>query len=415
MRHSSSIAIFVLGAMAAAVGTPGPVLGAVAHPAGSGQVRVVDDDGLAGLTEGGEADCSDGWKNDTYPVPDTVFAKIADAVSKAVAGDRIVVCPGVYNESITVDKTLTIEGPFKGIGAGTCEKRYGQATIIGKADPALYLRAPGIVVDGIRVANSPGGAIRTDAAFAGYRVRNSVLASSAFGVRLASDGSSTSRIVRNCFRDDNNGAPGAAIRIDGALGKAVIYRNTFRGHRAAGVQIASATASDIRIEANASVGEKVFVSVADAQGVTVTGNSVTQEADISSPGSAIAISGSASGVTVERNSIASGHSEAVSVKDHATGVVIDANRITLVYDGISVSTDAAGGVTVTANRLRDIGGTGLLFSDKTNGNTITGNAVRGITRIACNDGSSGAGTGGTANTWTDNVGKVSAPDGICLP
>src|SRR5262245_8788331 len=69
--------------------------------------KVRDDDGLAGVTEDGYADCTDGFKPATAVPPLSgedarVFATIQAAVNAATAGDDIFVCPGTYNEAVTV-------------------------------------------------------------------------------------------------------------------------------------------------------------------------------------------------------------------------------------------------------------------------------------------------------------------------
>jgi parallel beta-helix repeat protein len=71
------------------------VLGA--RPAGAVVTRVVDDDGLAT-----QLSCDD-------PVP-TLYSTVQSAVTDAIAGDTVIVCPGVYTEQVTIDKDLTVTG-----------------------------------------------------------------------------------------------------------------------------------------------------------------------------------------------------------------------------------------------------------------------------------------------------------------
>src|SRR5947209_2759550 len=66
---------------------------------------VVDDDGFASATN-----C-----NDTTPT----YMTISAAVAAASSGDTIKVCPGIYNEQVTIDKTLTLQGAQAGMDART--------------------------------------------------------------------------------------------------------------------------------------------------------------------------------------------------------------------------------------------------------------------------------------------------------
>src|SRR5262245_36334036 len=109
----------------------------------SATTKVVDDDGLAGVTEDGYADCTDGFKPATAVPPLSgedarVFATIQAAVNAASAGDDIFVCPGTYNEAVTVGTQLKLWGPYAGVSAEGCPSRSGQAVIVGSGgSPAL--------------------------------------------------------------------------------------------------------------------------------------------------------------------------------------------------------------------------------------------------------------------------------------
>jgi nitrous oxidase accessory protein NosD len=61
---------------------------------------------------------------DVYPGPGT---PIQDAISFATAGDTILVHAGLYNETITIDKTLTIIGDSK---TNTTIDAQGLGTVI---------------------------------------------------------------------------------------------------------------------------------------------------------------------------------------------------------------------------------------------------------------------------------------------
>ena len=59
------------------------------------------------------------------------------------------------------------------------------------------------------------------------------------------------------------------------------------------------------------------------------------------------------------------------------------------------------------------GDLGFFVADDSANNTLTSNKAVDNDSYDCQDESTGAGTGGTANTWTKNVGAVADPDAIC--
>src|SRR5436190_18870049 len=70
-----------------------------------GTTRVVDDDGMA----------VPGNCDDSTPT----FSTIQAAVDASSAGDTVQVCPGVYHESVLVDKTLTLHRAQSGVDGRT--------------------------------------------------------------------------------------------------------------------------------------------------------------------------------------------------------------------------------------------------------------------------------------------------------
>jgi hypothetical protein len=58
---------------------------------------------------------------------------------------------------------------------------------------------------------------------------------------------------------------------------------------------------------------------------------------------------------------------------------------------------------------------GLEVDGTSSGNTFQQNTVQGSQTLDCEDLSTGAGTSGTADTWTSNVGASSSPAGLCSP
>jgi Right handed beta helix region len=390
--------------------------------AGGGVHRVVDDDGLAGIAEDGGPVCSDGFT--PVLLPGVVFSTITAAVAAAGSGDTIFICPGTYNEAVSITKTLTLSGPYAGVSDAKCKARTAQATIIGASGgPALSLAADNVIVDGLRIANTRGTGIWTSSNFSGYSIKNNRIANNWVGVDLYSTSILKTNVSGNCFTDNNNGAPGYGVRsTTDALGNAAISGNGFADQRVSAIALGGVGAThDISVNGNTSTDDKNFLTATTVKSLQVLNNTVGDTDDISVPGSAIVIGGASTKVAVSQNVINSNHTDGVLVKDTTSSTQVNGNKITSVTFGIDITTTAVAAVKAKNNRIEDVQGTlsatsvGILLGASTSGNRITHNKVLGIADMHCQDLSIGAGTLGTANTWASDIGLVSSPDGICTP
>lgn len=407
---AAAIALLALGAPVSA--SVGPV-----H-------RVVDDDGKAGLFDNGQPNCSDAFDGTAAPFIGQIFSTIGAAVAASGPGDVIFVCPGTYNESVTVSKLVTIKGPYVGANAIKCAARTSQATVIGAGGgPALSLAADGITVDGMRIANTRGAGIWTSPNFSGYRIKDNVIAGNWIGVDLYSSSILSSTVNRNCFQDNNNGAPGYGIRsTTGPLGAASITQNAFWGHRVGGIVIGGgAPTHDVTVSANWSWDDKSFFNATTVQSLSVASNHVLDTDDISTPGSAIVVGGDSSNVSVTKNVVNTNHTDGVLVSGTAWNVQVNANNIQTVTNGIDITTTAVAGVKAKNNRIEDVEGTlsassaGILLGATTSGDRLVKNKVLGVADLHCVDLSVGSGTSSTANIWVDDTGLFASPPGICHP
>ena len=127
-------------------------------PTHAATTHVVDDDTITGNCSFGE------------PTHSTIQA----AVSVSASGDTVRVCPGIYNENVTVSTAdLTIEGAKVGqdgrsrsvSGSGESEVRGTDVTASVKLEPN------NITWDGFLVSNNASGAgLHTSALFSGYEI-----------------------------------------------------------------------------------------------------------------------------------------------------------------------------------------------------------------------------------------------------
>jgi nitrous oxidase accessory protein NosD len=77
------------------------------------------------------------------------YATISSAIAAASPGDTIQVCPGTYNESVTISQTLTLKGAKVGVDART-RATTGESIINSDCSP-VQIFADNVVLDGFTV------------------------------------------------------------------------------------------------------------------------------------------------------------------------------------------------------------------------------------------------------------------------
>ncbi|MEP7158093.1 MAG: hypothetical protein ABI797_01580 [Chloroflexota bacterium] len=405
---------------------------------------VVDDDGF-----GTAANC-----NAATPA----YATIQSAVNAAAAGDTVKVCPGTYAESVTVSTWgLKLVGAHVGLNAKGCPSRSGTSMVMGGAGGAFNFAADGVVIDGFLISGGSAYGIETSELFSGYLIRNNVIELNAGGIYLNASGSIHTRVKRNCFRENNNTfydvtpfpTAGTGIYTDQGLQNANIYGNGFRGHLNLGINLATTLdgtgmvsvtdTGNVRVAANVSKNDRVFLAIYNAHHIYVSGNTVRQNASGQDwNGSAIYVGGGsdiggegARAITVTNNSIRSknvpnGFYAGIAVRGSAERIVVTFNTINGTYNGISISSDASDAAFVHRNAIWNAHNNGIeaLVTDPYVGggpatqNYFSVNTAHGSANFDCYDDTSGDSTLGTANTWrrfgpSRNIGDTSSPTGLC--
>jgi pectin methylesterase-like acyl-CoA thioesterase len=100
--------------------------------AAQGAARYVNSDGVCG----GNSPC---------------YTTIQAAIDAAIAGDTIEVADGFYDESVDVNKTLTLHGAQAGVDART---RSGAESVINHACSPVKINADNVTLDGFTVQGS---------------------------------------------------------------------------------------------------------------------------------------------------------------------------------------------------------------------------------------------------------------------
>lgn len=382
------------------------------------------------------------------------FATIQAAVTAASSGDHIKVCPGTYIEQVTIPAGkdhLSLES-----------KKPLQAII---QAPAVLVGMKAIV----RVAGAQDASIKQ---FTIQGPGGGGCDSLEYGVRVDGGGSATieknhiTQIRDNPFSGCQNGN---AVQIgraaDATTGSATVKDNTIDGYQKTGILVSNA-GSSATIQHNTVQGIGPTASIAqngiqvsagadaNVKDNDVSGNVYTPQTVVST-GILLFTPGA---VTVENNDVYSNDvnvydfasSTDVRIKNNETcggtfdgfdvvsssGVTVENNKAhDNAFDGIYLN-DTGSGNTVKKNDVKANGEDGInldgasnntLNDNKTNGNTrdgvhasstSTGNTIqdndaKSNTAFDCRDLSSGAGTAGTANTWTKDKGATSSPAGLC--
>jgi len=165
------------------------------------------------------------------------YTRIQDAIDAARDGDRIVVMPGTYVESIRVDKDIILQSSDPGrsnIVESTIIRgfEYGLATVrIGSGSHAM--------IEGFTILTGPSltGGAECGACYGVVYIReasptirgNRIINSTDSGIAIYE---SKAHIEGNTFSNNSSTIPGGAISVDSYTVAPVITRNTFEGNTA---------------------------------------------------------------------------------------------------------------------------------------------------------------------------------------
>jgi parallel beta-helix repeat protein len=169
------------------------------------------------------------------------FATIQAAVDAANAHDVIMVDPGTYNEHVTINKSLSLEGAQFGVDART---RSGAESIVdGGGFAPFYVTANDVTIDGFTIQGAtngsafPGGfGVEMAGGISGTHITNDIIQNNIVGMALANGSASDQAVIQfNLFQ--NNTLPGSSSGTDiyadqytagvGGVTNVLIDSNTF--------------------------------------------------------------------------------------------------------------------------------------------------------------------------------------------
>ncbi|MEI2738693.1 MAG: right-handed parallel beta-helix repeat-containing protein [Chitinophagaceae bacterium] len=169
-------------------------------------------------------------------------------------GHTLTVQAGTYNESLNINKSLTLEGTQANVCAPA---RSGTETIINCVN-GIGINASGVTLNGFTIqgqttAAGPGFgyAVYMAPGNTGTKLLNNIIKDNVIGSSLSNQGASPAQVQITCnwFKDNNNpgAATGSGIYTDeyvsgGIFSNVLINNNKFSGNNSAGIDISTTQA-----------------------------------------------------------------------------------------------------------------------------------------------------------------------------
>jgi hypothetical protein len=246
------------------------------------------------------------------------FPTINAGIAAANELDTVRVAPGVYNETVIIDKSIQLLGAQAGVDART---RTGIAStesiVTGSAAALIQAVADRVVIDGFTVQNNNAGpGIFTSAGFSGYWVLNNIIQNNVFGILNNSSGARYTEVRQNFLRSNNQPGAGTGngILSDMPTSNIWVDSNLFTGHQTASVNFSPAgTTTDSIISNNRLVTDN-SITLASTNNVKIVDNNITD-----TQGSSIFFGGSTNQTDIERNILHNSISNGINVTTFFTG------------------------------------------------------------------------------------------------
>jgi parallel beta-helix repeat protein len=344
------------------------------------------------------------------------FTTIEAAVVASKPGDTIRVRPGTYNESVTVDKRLTIVAEHEAAHDGRADKNVKNATIVEIPAGGSYgfdLTANDIVIRGFQIQDSdnngnPAGAdgIVTPGTTSGDQILNNLITGTTMGVYLNSNGAHRTIVKGNVFDSNNQdgAAAGNGIYSDQGLSNAQIVNNIFTGQQNASIILvgggpATAPATPT-VQTNVRIRDNTMTNDAPIIVANLTHSEISHNTMVHPSGSGIFLAGGSNDVTIRDNKL--------------TGGANTFTGINLRFDpGDYPVTAPNTNIRIQNNNISGFGDAGIRLREGTNNVIVQNNRVE-------HNGTAGGGLGGITvedshdNKIQNNTASFNKGDGILL-
>ena len=161
-----------------------------------------------------------------------IFSTVQGGINAVVADDTVMVEKGVYNENITVNKSIALLGANHGVDARTRTGVPESRLVNGVNVAANNVTIDGFTVSGADGVGDYGPGIYLPGSVSGTHVVNNIVRDNVFGLYLGNEGTNPAVVQYNLFDANNRtgAASGQAIYSDQRLVNAVIEDNKFVNH-----------------------------------------------------------------------------------------------------------------------------------------------------------------------------------------
>jgi parallel beta-helix repeat protein len=357
--------------------------------------------------------------NGSVECPNAAYTSIQAAVDDASLGAIVRVCPGLYEEAISVTKTLTIRGLPDAVDSVDCfastphDLSPQKNAIVDPPDDnavgftlaANDIDLAGFVIQGGSIGVTTSDRSSTEAPLSGYRVHHNLIRqmreyalpsgakTGGYSVDLATAGPTQSRVDHNCFRENTS----VSLRdgwglatVNGDVIDARIDHNSTYG-LTAGIEIGgNGVHRRLTIDHNVSDSDIALIHMWRSEETRIVAN----ESRFGRT-RAIGIAGSNDGLEITGNWIHDGWRGIAFANrifflpgggDPANGVTVRDNVIermaldAILADSLFNSTGSVIGGNlnnslISGNVITDNGGEGIILRVGNTGNTVSGNIV----------------------------------------
>ena len=254
------------------------------------------------------------------------YSTISAAVAAASPGDTIQVCPGTYNEQVSISKKLTLIGAKAGVDART--RATTGESIINNSCGSVQIFADSVVIDGFTIQGSTdldpcyiAGIYTNPGGFGydgGYQILNNIVQNNIIGIEMDNTGVLPAKVEHNLIQNNNNPGPDGGTGIDTNFGanKITVNANKFVGNSNSAIGNFGG-GSNLTFSNNEFASNRRAIGVFAITSSTISGNNMHNSTGATTAD--IRFFGGVSGVAITCNNLASGAGIGIRIDDECPG------------------------------------------------------------------------------------------------